>query len=296
MTLLALEIGSTTFAASRVAEDVEADEIRRIPIPSSGAWDRCQEILLEAAAGGEVTAIGIASAGPINMAAGIVAPAEVPEWRAGFAIADAARKLFPSAKVQLALDGVCLALAERSLGVLNKVMDAMVITVSDRISGGVVVGGFTVVGRTGNAGHVGHVLVPGFDERCACGGRGCLESVAGGASAVRWAREQGWTGTSVPELVAAGRAGEAVPAAALGRAGTALGRAVASVAALLDMDLVVIGGSMAGSGPALWKPLGEAVATHARLSYLPGLRVIPSELGDVAVIAGAGVLAASIGA
>jgi glucokinase len=113
---------------------------------------------------------------------------------------------------------------------------------------------------------------------------------------VRWAREQGWTGTSVPELVTAGRAGEAIPAAALGRAGTALGRAVASVAALLDMDLVVIGGSMAEAGPALWKPLGEAVATHARLSYLPGLRVIPSELGDIAVIAGAGVLAASISA
>jgi glucokinase len=110
---------------------------------------------------------------------------------------------------------------------------------------------------------------------------------------VRWAREQGWAGTSVPELLESARVGEDIAAAALGRAGTALGRAIASVAALLDLDLVVLGGPLAEAGPALWKPLGEAVATHARLSFLPGLRVIPSQLGEVATIMGAGVLALS---
>ncbi|MGY5310795.1 ROK family protein [Nocardia gipuzkoensis] len=291
MTVLALEIGSSRFAATRVADDVGTEDVRQIPIPASGAWDRCRDILLDAAEGAEVTALGIASAGPIDMAAGVVAPMEVPEWRTGFGIVEAARKLFPAASVHLALDGVCSALAERNFGALSNVMDGLAIIASDRISGGVIVGGFTVVGRTGNAGHVGHVLVPGFDDRCVCGGRGCLEAVAGGASAVRWAREQGWAGTSVPELVEAARIGEGVPAAALDRAGTALGRAVASAAALLDLDLVVLGGSIAEAGPALWKPLGEAVATHARLSFLPGLRVVPSQLGDIALLAGAGILA-----
>ncbi|MGY1899570.1 ROK family protein [Nocardia gipuzkoensis] len=296
MTVLALEIGSSRFAATRVADDVGTEDVRQIPIPASGAWDRCRDILLDAAEGAEVTALGIASAGPIDMAAGIVAPMEVPEWRTGFGIVEAARKLFPAASIHLALDGVCSALAERNFGALSNVMDGLAITASDRISGGVIVGGFTVVGRTGNAGHVGHVLVPGFDDRCVCGGRGCLEAVAGGASAVRWAREQGWAGTSVPELVEAARVGESVPSAALDRAGTALGRAVASAAALLDLDLVVLGGSIAEAGPALWKPLGEAVATHARLSFLPGLRVVPSQLGDIALLAGAGILAVTASA
>ncbi|MEU2122336.1 ROK family protein [Nocardia niwae] len=291
MTVLALEIGSSSFAATKVADDVDTDDIRRIPIPATGAWDRCQELLLEVAGGDQVTALGIASAGPIDMAAGVIAPGDVPEWRAGFGIVRAAQKLFPEAQVPLALDGVCLALAERSFGATSGVMDSLAIGVSDRITGGIVVGGFTLVGRTGNAGHVGHVLVPGFDDRCSCGGRGCLEAVAGGLAVVRWAREQGWAGTSVPELLDAARVGEDIPAAALGRAGTALGRAIASVAALLDIDLVVLGGSLAGAGPVLWKPLGEAVATHARLSFLPGLRVIPSQLGDVATVLGAGVLA-----
>ncbi|MGW4719287.1 ROK family protein [Nocardia sp. NPDC004260] len=293
MTVLALEIGSSGFAATRVADDVDTDDIRRIPIPVTGAWDRCQELLLEVAGGGEVTALGIASAGPIDMAAGVIAPSEVPEWRAGFGIVRAARTLFPKAQVPLALDGVCLALAERGFGATSEVMDSLALNVSDRVTGGVVVGGFVLVGRTGNAGHIGHVLVPGFDDRCSCGGRGCLEAVAGGLAVVRWAREQGWAGASVQELLDAAGVGEDIPAAALGRAGTALGRAIASAAALLDLDLVVLGGSLAAAGPALWKPLGEAVATHARVSFLPGLRVIPSQLGDVATIMGAGVLALS---
>ncbi|WP_406231699.1 ROK family protein [Nocardia sp. NBC_01009] len=291
MTVLAVEISASRFAASRIADDVEFGDIQQIPIPARGAWARCKELLIEVAAGETVTRIGISSSGPIDMEAGVVAPADVQEWRAGFAIVDAMRDLFPSALVQLGLDGVCLALAERNLGATKEVLDSLVVSVSDRVSGGVTVGGFVMVGRTGNGGHFGHVLVPGFDEPCECGGRGCLEPIAGGIAAVRWARRQGWAGTSLATLVEAARAGEDIPAAALGRAGAALGRAIASVAALLDIDLVVVGGLVAEAGPALWKPLGEAVATHARLSFLTGLRVVPSELRDVGFLAGAGILA-----
>ncbi|WP_328404215.1 ROK family protein [Nocardia sp. NBC_00403] len=291
MTVLALEIATSWFAVSEIASDVDTDDVRRIPVPARGAWEQCRELLLEVAAGREIASLGIASTGPIDMAAGVVAPLDVPEWRSGFAIVAAARAAFPSASVRLALDGVCLALGEQNLGTTKGVMDSLVINVSDRVCGGVMVGGFVVVGRTGNAGHVGHVLVPGFDDRCDCGGRGCLEAVAGGAAALRWAQAQGWTGLTVPALVEAAVMGEEIPAAAMGRAGTALGRAIASVAALLDVDLVAIGGVLSEAGPALWKPLNEAVATHARLSFLSGLRVVQSTLGPISVLAGAGVLA-----
>ncbi|MFQ6395090.1 ROK family protein [Nocardia sp. KC 131] len=291
MTVLALEIATSWFAVSEIASDVDTDDVRRIPVPARGAWEQCKELLLEVAGGREVTSLGIASAGPIDMAAGVVAPLDVPEWRAGFAIVAAAQAAFPKAEVRLALDGVCLALGERNLGTTQDVMDSLVLNVSDRICGGVMVGGFVVVGRTGNAGHLGHVLVPGFDDPCECGGRGCLEAVAGGAAALRWARAQGWSGVSVPELVEAAVTGDEIPAAAMRRAGTALGRAIASVAALLDIDLVAVGGLLSEAGPVLWKPLNEAVATHARLSFLSGLRVVQSKLGPVSVLAGAGVLA-----
>jgi glucokinase len=247
--------------------------------------------LLTVAAGADVTALGIAATGPIDMAAGMVAPAEVASWRGGFGITEAAQKAFPGAAVRLALDGVCLALAERNFGSTGGVQDALSISVSRKVVGGIMVGGFVAVGRTGNAGNIGHVLVPGFDEPCSCGGRGCLEAVAGGAAVVRWARENGWAGASLEDLTVAADMGDECAVAALGRAGTALGRAIASVAALLDVDLVVVGGAVAQAGQALWTPLGEAVAAHARLSYLPGLRVVPSKLGEVGILAGAGVLA-----
>ncbi|UGT63370.1 ROK family protein [Nocardia asteroides] len=294
MTTLALEIGSTELAAVRIAEDVAADAVRRIPMPARNVWENCRSLLFEASDGLEVTGLGIASPGPIDMKAGVVAPGGVPEWRAGFGIVDAAKAMFPAATVRLGLDGVCLAMAERNFGAARETLDVLAVALSGHVAAGVVVGGFTVVGRTGNAGHLGHALVPGFDDRCGCGGRGCLEAVAGGTSMLRWARGQGWAGTSLTELLDAARVGAEVPAAAVGRAGTATGRALVSAAALLDFDLAVLGGPVAEAGPALWKPLGEAIATHARFSAVSGLRVVPSPLGGLGLLAGAGVLALAL--
>jgi len=163
--------------------------------------------------------------------------------------------------------------------------------VSDGIVGGVMAGGFVVVGRTGNAGHLGHILVQGFQDQCECGNLGCLEAIAGGASMLRWAHTEGWAGDTVDELLADGASGSPIAVAALERAGLALGRAIVSVAALLDIDLVVVGGPVIQSGSVLWKSMYSSVTTHARLGFLMGLQVVPSELRDLGVLAGAGVLA-----
>ncbi|MGW0006881.1 ROK family protein [Nocardia grenadensis] len=291
MTILALEIGPTRFAAIEIADDVGADGVERIPVPQDAAWDRVRELLLGIAAGRDVTAVGIASSGPIDMASGVVAPEQVREWQAGFPLVESVQKLFPSATVAMALDGVCLALAERHFGATQEIMDSVSIYLSDMIVGGVMVGGFVVVGRTGNAGQIGHMLVPGYDEPCVCGGRGCLESVAGGAALTKWARNEGWVGDSIEALAQDAQAGDRIAVAALERAGTALGRAIASMAPLLDIDRVVIGGPVAAPGTALWKSLHNAIARHARLPFLTGLRAVPSELEDLGLLAGAGVIA-----
>ncbi|AVH24831.1 ROK family protein [Nocardia cyriacigeorgica] len=293
MTYVALEIGTSRFAATRVDPDEGLVEIHEIPVPERAAWDRCAELLAEVVAGGDVVGVGIASAGPVDMAAGVVAPSAVSEWQSGFGITDAVEQMFPGALVQLAFEGVCLGLAERFVGSTADVPDALSISISDRIVAGVQVGGMTLAGRTGNGGHIGHILVPGFDEPCDCGGTGCLEAIASAKSATRWATARGWSGNGASDLIADAQAGHETAVAALGRAGTALGRAISSVAALLDLDLVVLSGSMAAPESPLWKPTNAAIATHARLSFLPGLRVIPSDLGEDAIISGAGVLSLS---
>lgn len=153
-----------------------------------------------------------------------------------------------------------------------------------------VLGGRIVSGRTGNPGHAGHIVVPDSVDRCPCGGIGCVEAVASGPSSVRWARAQGWTGESGIELAQAADAGNAIAVAALQRAGTAIGQAIASAGAVLDVNLVVIRGGFARARPLLWDPLQESIARHARLAFLSDLRVVPAELGGLGTLTGAGAL------
>ncbi|NNH73213.1 ROK family protein [Nocardia uniformis] len=291
MTVMALEIGPARFAAARVAPDGGLQDVQAVPIPSRAPWNACRDLLTEVAAGSEVTGLGIGATGPIDMAAGVAAPPDIPDWRIGFDVVEAAQKLFPSAPVGMALDGVCVALAEQAYGSLRGVPDALAVAVSTRICGGIVVGGFCAVGRTGNAGNIGHMVMPGYDDPCDCGGKGCVQAIASGAAMVRWAREQGWAGDDFAALTDAAGSGDPIADAAVRRAGTVLGQALSSVASLLDIDRVVVGGFVAQAGPVLWGPVREAVAAHARIGFLSGIRVEPSRLGDTAVLAGAGILA-----
>ncbi|AHH21821.1 ROK family protein [Nocardia nova SH22a] len=271
---------------------------RRVDVPARDVWAACRDLLhrvVEDASGDgerfEVTSVGIAAAGPVDVRAGSAAPLNIPEWRDGFGIVAAVRELFPRAEIHFAIDGAALALAEYRIGGLRGVRSGLAMTVSSGIGGGIIDDGRVLFGRTGNAGHVGHIVVPGWDVPCACGGVGCVEAVASGMSSVRWAREQGWAGTTGTELAHDANAGDNIAVAALHRAGTALGQAISSAAATLDLDRVVIGGGFAESGPHLWNPLREAVSRHARLTFTRSLRIEKSEITDGATLVGAALLA-----
>jgi glucokinase len=154
--------------------------------------------------------------------------------------------------------------------------------------------GVPYTGRTGNAGHVGHVVVEQDGRPCACGGRGCVETVASGPWMVRWARDNGWSappGAGARDLAAAAAAGDALAAQAFRRGATALAAMIASVGAVCDLDLVVVGGGLAKSGGVLFDPLRAALAEYAGLDFLAGLRVVPAALGGEAGLVGAARLA-----
>ncbi|WP_280508648.1 ROK family protein [Nocardia flavorosea] len=293
MAVLALDIGATKFAAGQVDDTGHVYAVRRAPVPAAGVWEACRDLLLAVAGADTVTAVGIGSAGPVDVPAGITGPLNIPEWRSGFGIVAAVEALFPGAAVRFAIDGACLALAERDSGALRGVRNALAMTVSSGIGGGILVDGRVSLGRTGNAGHIGHIVVPGWEVPCACGGVGCVEAVASGMSSARWARERGWSGETGAELAQAARTGDPIALAALERAGTALGQAISSAAGLLDIDTVVVGGGFAHSGEPLWRPLRAAVERHARLNFVRGLRVELSRLDAGATLVGAGVLAHS---
>ena len=132
--------------------------------------------------------------------------------------------------------------------------------VSTGIGGGLVLDGAPYDGRTGNAGHVGHVVVDPDGAPCTCGGRGCVETIASGPHIAQWARDNGWKAppdADAKELADAANAGDSIALKAFRRCATYVAAMIASVGAVCDLDLVVIGGGVSKSGPLLFDPLRE---------------------------------------
>jgi glucokinase len=299
MLTLCLDIGGTKIAAGLADPGGALVHTAIHPTPVSASaeqvWAAVAATIAEAlrAADGAVRAVGIAAAGPIDLDSGSVSPINIPSWR-GFPLRDRVATAVPGVPVQLGGDGVCMALGEHWLGAGRGARFLLGMVVSTGVGGGLVLDGAPYAGRTGNAGHVGHVVVEQDGERCTCGGHGCVETIASGPSMVRWARANGWSappGAGAKELAEAAASGDALALATFRRGTGALARTIASVAAVCDLNLVVIGGGVAQSGPLLFEPLRAALADYARLDFLAGLRVVPAELGGEAGLVGAARLA-----
>ncbi len=296
---LAIDIGGTKIAVGLVDDDGELGHHAQLPTPDADAeaiWAVVDSLVTEAlaAAGGHVRGVGIASAGPIDLPSGTVSPINITAWQR-FPIVERVTGLV-GAPVRLGGDGLCMALGERWRGAGRGAQFMLGMVVSTGIGGGLVLDGAPYDGRTGNAGHVGHVVVEPDGAPCTCGGRGCVETVASGPHIAEWARRNGWHAppdADAKELADAANAGDPIALKAFGRCATAVAATIASVGAVCDLDLVVIGGGVAKSGALLFDPLREALTTYAGLEFLHGLRVVPAELGGDAGLVGAAALVIS---
>ena len=293
--VLALDIGGTKIAAGLVDANGQLLHSNRQPTPRSAepdeVWAAAERTIADAlaAAGGEVAGVGISSAGPIDITAGTISPVNIAAWR-GFGVRDRVAQAVPGVPVRLAGDGLCMALGEHWRGAGQGAAFMLGMVISTGIGGGLVLDGVPYGGRTGNAGHVGHVVVDPDGPRCACGGRGCVEAIASGPHLVAWAREQGWDGADAKALAESAAGGHPIAVGAFERGGRAVAAMIASVAAVCDLDLVVIGGGVANAGPVLFDPLREALRDHLGLDFIADLRVLPAALGGDAGLVGAAAL------
>ena len=293
---LALDIGGTKIAAGLVDADGSLVQHAKLPTPDGDAeavWTVVDTLVTEALAeaGGHVRGVGISSAGPIDLPAGTVSPINITEWQ-DFPIVERVSTL-TGAPVRLGGDGLCMALGERWRGAGCGAQFLLGMVVSTGVGGGLVLDGAPYDGRTGNAGHVGHVVVDPDGGPCSCGGRGCVETIAAGPRMAQWARENGWDAPAeadAKELADAANAGDPVALQAFRRGATAVAAMIASVGAVCDLELVVIGGGVAKSGALLFDPLRGALSTYACLDFLRGLPVLPAELGGDAGLVGAAAL------
>ncbi|MFI7677094.1 ROK family protein [Actinophytocola sp. NPDC049390] len=288
--MLALDIGGTKIAGGIVGAD--GTLARSATRPTGTEPFAALRAVVAELAPGDLPGVGIACAGPVDTVAGTVSPINIPSWR-DFPLVERVRELV-GAPVALAGDGLCMALGEHWVGAGQGATAMLGMVVSTGVGGGLVLDGRPFGGSSGNAGHVGHVVVEPDGVPCTCGGRGCVETVASGTHLVRWARSQGWSGPDARVLAADAHAGDAVAAEAFRRGGQAIGLAITATAAVCDLDLVVIGGGVAQVGDLLFEPVRATLATHARLSYLRALRVEQAKLGGGAGLYGAAALAYSL--
>lgn len=288
--VLAVDVGGTKLAAALVGPDGSVAGAAEVATPrvmdAARIAAALTELIADVTGDGRPAAAGLASAGPLDLAAGTVSPVNIAAWR-DFPLRDLVRRTLSGVPVVLLGDAVATAVGEHWLGAGRGVAGLLGVVVSTGVGGGFVLDGRPFAGPSGNAGHIGHISVDPNGVPCTCGGRGCVEAIASGPAMVRWAVDHGWSGTDARDLATAARSGDAAARGAFDRGAAALAAGFVTAATLIDLDKVVVGGGVAAAGEVLFDPLARHLAAHPKLSYVNRLRVEPAAFGRRAGLIGA---------
>ena len=270
-------MGGTKIAAGVVSADGRLLRSAQRPTPRSTDGEEVLAALTSAVAEVDPAgclAIGVGSGGPMTRGGERLSPLNIPGWR-GFPLLDRLSQQH-GLPVVVDNDAKALAVGEAWRGGGAGVRDFLAMVVSTGVGGGLVVDGRLLDGASGNAGHVGHVIVVPDGALCGCGARGCLEAEISGTGL---ARRLG------------GPAAGAGPAE-VERAGRLLGLGLASVVSLLDLSVVLVGGSVAlGFGAPFFAAANASLREHAQLDYTGRCEVRQVGLGAEGPLVGAGALA-----
>jgi glucokinase len=300
--VLAVDIGGTKLAAGLVEPAGRVQLWSQVPTPrdldAEQLWRTLDALITDVLDGAGVTpaelaGCGCGCGGPMKWPSGVVSPLNIPAWRDFPLRSRLAERL--GTLVRVHNDSICLVAAEHWRGAGRGRDNVLGMVVSTGVGGGLVLDGRLIEGASGNAGHIGHVVVdPDTGPECACGGRGCLEAIARGPALVAWAQSEGWRpdqdDATARELAGDAALGHPIGLAAMRRAGRALGIAIASATCLCDLEVVSIGGGLSQAGPLLFDPLEEARRAHARLEFARQVTVVPAALGQSAGLVGAAAL------
>jgi glucokinase len=139
------------------------------------------------------------------------------------------------------------------------------VAVGTGIGAGLVLDGRLHLGKRGMAGEIGHVIVEPDGAVCPCGQRGCLETVASGPAIARRATAaiaagassslEGLEPLTAKAVYEAAGAGDPLACAVVEEVGRALARAIAGLVLTCDLELVLLGGGVAGAGSLFLDPI-----------------------------------------
>lgn len=272
--VLAVDVGGTKFAAGVVDRAGRILWEARVPTPVGAGeaelWESLEELLSQVPPGTGSEVCGVGCGGPMSRAGELVSPLNIPGWR-DFPLKRRLQEL-AGLPTWVDNDAKALALAEGWLGSSVGERNYISMVVSTGIGGGIVLDGRLLDGESGNAGHIGHVIVEPGGRRCGCGAYGCLEAEASGTAIAAVTGRP--PAEATPEVVE--------------RTGRLVGRAIASVANLLDLKLATLAGSVAlGFGEPFFVAAQAEVDERCKLAFSSGCKVVRSKLDSSGPLLGA---------
>ena len=248
---------------------------------------------------GMIAGVGVSSPGPLDTRDGIALAIPTLAGFVDFPLRAALARAL-SMPVALENDGIAAALGEWRFGAARGFANAVYVTVSTGIGGGVIVDGRVLRGRRGMAGHVGHMSFVRGGELCVCGNHGCFEAYGSGTAFTRRAV----IAAAGDAATALGKSGQPIDAATVFAAATAgdglarqlvaeeaqiLGQGFASLLHLYSPDILVMGGGLSNQFALLESGITAALHEGA----MPAFRdtpVVPAALGNNSGLIGAATL------
>jgi glucokinase len=271
MYAIGIDIGGTKIAGALISLDGNISEMNRVPSPASSAAEMEDAIVDMAKTlldNRDVSGIGIAAAGFIDADGSTVLYAPNISWRS-----EPLREKLQArigSNIVIENDANAAGWAEYRFGAGRGYTHMTMLTSGTGVGGAVIIDGRLVRGGFGAAGELGHVRVVYEGLECGCGAHGCLEQYASGRALLRIASERARAlpagtplraaletdGTMDPDaLRALLEDGDPNAHEALAELAQWLGRGCASIAAVLDPQIFVIGGGVASAGAALLDPV-----------------------------------------
>lgn len=257
------------------------------------------ELERELPAGARASALGICCPGPLDHATGtLINPTNLPRlFNTPLRQMLADRLHMP---VELEHDAKAAALGEFYYGAGQGVRSLVYTVVGTGVGSAFIIDGQVYRGEHDSSGEVGHTTLDPDGDVCVCGNRGCVQSVASGPSiARRYQRALAQSG-GVPEgelpagaetVARLAARGDPVAERVMHEAGEALGRAVAAMAMILDIELYIFGGSVSKAGDTLLQPARAILPRHMFHWVAERVRLVESPLGDDAPLLGCAWLA-----
>jgi fructokinase len=287
-----IDLGGTKIEGVVIREEAPDRPLCRIRIPTEapagyrhilGRVARLVE-RMEEEAGPRPGRIGIGTPGSVEPASGLMKNSNTVCLNGMPLLADLEAEL--GARVALANDADCFALAEATLGAGAGAAIVFGVILGTGVGGGIVAHGRLLQGPNGIAGEWGHNVLDPEGEACYCGKRGCVETVISGPGLERYYAGRTGSRLRLPEILS--RTHDPNSAATRERLFEGLGRALSLVINVLDPDVVVLGGGV-GQTRGLAEALPARLAPHV---FAPRLRtrIVSPVLGDSAGVFGAALL------